>query len=342
MYEPGPCSGGSRAASRALTSRSALRPEPVDAHVLQLALLFRRRQLAAARDPDRLDPVRQQRPLGAEPERIREPDELPDGALLRRRHAELLADRRDGGALQPDPAAPLVVRPRDQHRPARAARAEVREHDHGLDPVAVLGRAREPARARVAEGLPVHRGQHERLARRASLDDARELEQGGGIRRAARGIGHRLGVARRHDHDLLAGRAWSPRDHVHERVAVLLPRVHARLEALRLERAEAGGQVARDGGARDAPRPPVRAVLDDVPQLAQRDPPVEQHVGGEPLRRRARPVLEREHQEHHREHGRNEGRTVDPGLDHPVGLFRQDTCGTYNFGCTGLLGPTAG
>ena len=69
-----------------------------------------------------------------------------------------------------------------------------------------------------------------------------------------------------------------------------------------------------------AARAAVRVPLDDPAQLAERHVPVEQHVGGESLRHRPRPVLEREHHEHHRQDGRDERRAVDPWLDHGANL----------------------
>ena len=300
--------------------RAAELAEPVDVHVLEPARVLGRRQLAAARDPDRLDPVGEQGALGAEPERVRQPDELAERPLLGRLGAELLAHGSRRGALKADAAAAVVGGPRDDKRAARRARTQVRQHDDRLDPVAVLRGAREAPRSGIAERAPVNRRQHERLPRRPALDHARELEQRGRVGGAAGGIRDRLRVARGHDHDLVARRPGTARDHVGEPLAVLGPGVNGRLEALFLERAEALGEVARSRRARQLARAPVRMPRDDPAQLAMRDVAVEQHIGREPLRHRPGPVLEREHHEHHGQDGRDERRAVDPGLDHQANL----------------------
>src|SRR6185503_16967713 len=89
-----------------------------------------------------------------------------------------------------------------------------------------------------------------------------------------------------------------------------------RFEPYRLERPEPRRQIARQRGARNVARTPVRPAVDDLAHLAECHPPVEQDIGRQTLRNRLRPVLEREHHEHECQRGWNEGRAVDPGLDH--------------------------
>ena len=65
----------------------------------------------------------------------------------------------------------------------------------------------------------VERGQHERLARGAALEHARQLDQRGGVGRAAGCVRDRRGVAVGDDHDLAARAAGAAADHVHEPLA---------------------------------------------------------------------------------------------------------------------------
>ena len=125
---------------------------------------------------------------------------------------------------------------------------------------AVRANRRAPASPSV---LPSTDAKHERLPRRPALDHARELEQRGGVGGAPGRVGDGLRVARSHDHDLVAALAGPARDHVHERLAVLVPRVDRRLEPLRLElrgsappgRARPPRSTARpDAGRGAAPR----------------------------------------------------------------------------------------
>ena len=85
-----------------------------------------------------------------------------------------------------------------------ASRAQARHHEHGVHEPGRAELGDESLGADLTERRTVHRGQHERLARRPALEDARELEQRGGVGGAAGAVRHGAGVASRDDHDLAA------------------------------------------------------------------------------------------------------------------------------------------
>ena len=204
--------------------------------------------------------------------------------------------------------------------PSFVRRTEVRHHEHGVHQLRLRQHLHELPRPHLAEVRAVDRGEHERLPRRAALVDARELHQRGGVGGAARRLGDGRGVARRDDHDLPARGARAAPDHVHEVASRVREALHDRAraaaapEAARLERV--GHELGRWPGRRACParRSGACAAMRVASSVAWSA--VEQHVGGQSLRQRPRPALEREHRQHERQKRRHEGRAVDPRLDH--------------------------
>ena len=84
-------------------------------------------------------------------------------------------------------------------------------------------------------------------------------------------------------------------------------------EAARRERV---GHEHRGGAVTRGARPPVGLLRGDARGQISRLIAVEQHVGGQALRNRAGPALEREHRQHDRQKRRHERRAVYPRLYH--------------------------
>jgi hypothetical protein len=214
-----------------------------------------RGQLAAAGDAHRLEPAFQQRCLGSHPHREGDASELAEGAAVLGGAVQLLADRVGDRSLEGDARPPRVARPGLEVGPASGSRPEVRHHEDGVHlrgGAELVGQVNGPY---LPEGGAIERGEHERLACGPALEDPGELEEGGGIRRAPRGVRGNRGVSLREHHQLPAGGARATTDHVHQipariREAVALDPKAAPLEPVR----HLGGRGSVPGAARLADR----------------------------------------------------------------------------------------
>ena len=305
-----------------MSVRSVARPRPpsrvlVDRRRRQSRAV--RRQLAAAGDADRVVALLEQHPLRADPDRERQPRELPERAGARRPAARAPAPDRVGDrALEADARAARVVGPGLHERAAAALARRGRTSRARRRPVPARRASRsrrlvptspsvepstEASTSVLRDGPPLEHARRAPAARRCPRRCRRRRARGTRRARRATTICRREAPARRAD-DVLE----------------LAPGV---LEAVALDLEAAPAQRGGDRRAATARSPAtarraVRRALGQVGRALPCQAPVEQHVRRQSLRQRPRPALQREHRQHDREQRRNEGRTVDPRLDHRV------------------------
>ena len=278
-----------------------------------------RRQLAAAGDPHRVVAASSSTPCGADPDRERQPRELPERARARRAATSSSSpDRlRRRCAASPMPARRVVVRPglheraaaapasrgptsRARRRPGPAPGSSASSSPAPTSPERSSRRAR-PARASCAVG--------------AALKHPRQLDQRGGVGRAAGGVRDTARVAGGDDHDLPPRAAGAPADHVDE-LAAGVARSAARstgkplaLERPRDPRGRAPvARAARRGGR--VRRSAIRAAS----AAARR--PSNSTSAASPCGSGRGPALQGEHRQHDRQQRRHERRPVDARLEH--------------------------
>ena len=264
-----------------------------------------RRQLTAAGDAHRVVAVLDQHPLRPDPNRERQPRELAERARPSGGDLELSPNRLPDGALQPDAGAARVVGPGLHDRAAARARREVGHHEHAVDESRRGELVQELGRPDLAEVRAIHRSQHERLAGRAALEDAAELEQRGRVRGAAGRLRDDRRVTGGHDHDLAPRAAGPPADHVHEVRPAWVKRWRSEGKSEPVELARHASSGAAVTGP---PRPAVRLAFGDPGGLDGRQPAVEQDVRGQALAQRPGPALQGEHRQHERQQRRHERR----------------------------------
>ena len=171
------------------------------AEVVELIVVGGKRALARRRDRDRVDAVRDQRRLLAEPGGDREPGELRERGLPRIAAQRLGLDRELGRAFELHRGACLAGRAADHERRRGRGGAGLRDHDHRVDRVALGQVLDQRADAGRARGGAAGRGEHVGLRVLALAEGVRELEQDAG-RGGARGGPRRPGrVAGGGDHD---------------------------------------------------------------------------------------------------------------------------------------------
>ena len=161
-----------------------------------------RRQLPAAGDPDGVVALLEQHALRPDADRERQPGELADACRCPRP-----SRRPPRGSSWPPCAAARCRRGASRSTTPGAGtaarmRAEVGDHEHGVHELRRRKVRDQLPGAHLAEVRSVHRRKHQRLLRRPSLVDARQLHQRGGVGGAARRVRDAARVARGHDHDL--------------------------------------------------------------------------------------------------------------------------------------------
>ena len=251
--EPRPLVHGGDRAQR----RAAERAQPVLVHRRRRPLPVGR-QLAAPRDPHRVEA----RVRAAGPARPRPPGTRAARAG-RAFRCPPPSGPAPGGSSRPPCAGGRcrhAVESFDhawRNGPRRVRDAQVGHHEHGVHLLRRAELVREPDRAHLAERGAVGRGEHERLARGAALEDARELEQRRRVGGAAGGVRRDRRVALGHDHDLAPRPAGAAADHVHEVAARVREAVDLHAEAAAARRVATSAAVARSRGCR--PRGPGAA-----------------------------------------------------------------------------------
>ena len=162
--------------------RAAELAEPGGRDRLDRVVVGRGRALAAGRDRDRRDPLRDERPLLVQRERKREADELGDAARNLGRLPGLVLDRRGRGREERRRGrARRVAAEEEDGRLGAGDRVEAHHRDRergaadeALEDLRVLG---EPLGAGAAVGASVGREEEHGLLAHGRVDVARELEQ---------------------------------------------------------------------------------------------------------------------------------------------------------------------